>query len=207
MRFQIWILAAMFLCTGILQADSGKADAAEKGSTDTSSKKSSTAAALRSGLYRVGIQDELQISVWREPELSVQVVVRPDGMISMPLLNDIPVIGLAPEELRELIAEKLKDFVNEPQVTIIVRQIQSRKVYLVGQVNRQGAFALNGRMTVLQLLAESGGLGPFAKSKSIYVLREGSQGKFRIPFSFKKALQGRRDADIALLPGDVVVVP
>ena len=112
MRFQIWILAAMFLCTGILQADSGKADAAEKGSTDTSSKKSSTAAALRSGLYRVGIQDELQISVWREPELSVQVVVRPDGMISMPLLNDIPVIGLAPEELRELIAEKLKDLPN-----------------------------------------------------------------------------------------------
>lgn len=158
--------------------------------------------------FRIGIEDELQISVWHEPELSLAVVVRPDGMISMPLVNDVSAVGLTPLELQTLLSQKLKEFVTEPQVTVIVRQIRSRKVYLVGEVGRQGASPLNGSKTVLELLAESGGLTPFAKAGSIYILRNQGGRQIRIPFDYKKAITGRNGADNPVLqPGDVVVVP
>ncbi|HWR17312.1 MAG TPA: polysaccharide biosynthesis/export family protein [Terriglobales bacterium] len=157
-------------------------------------------------VYRIGIEDDLQVSVWREPELSVQVTVRPDGMITMPLLNDIKVTGLTTKELQAQLIEKLKAYVTEPQVTVIVRGIKSRKVYLMGQVTHPGAVQLNSRKTVLQLLAEVGGLGPFAKD-NMYVLRtENGQSK-KIPFSYKKMLKGDMKDDIVLQPGDVIVAP
>ena len=161
-------------------------------------------------IYQIGIEDELQITVWREPELSVQsAVVRPDGMITMPLANDIPVVGLTTRELQAQLTEKLKAFVNEPQVTVIVRNIRSRRVYLIGEVSRAGAFPLNGRKTVLQLLAESGGLGPFAKVDGIYILRNEGGRDIRIPFNYKRVLGAKSDknGDVVLLPGDIVVVP
>jgi polysaccharide export outer membrane protein len=156
--------------------------------------------------YRIGIGDQLQVSVWHEHDLSLQVAVRPDGNITMPLLNDIYVVGQTPKELAALITEKLKPFVNEPQVTISVSSIQSRKVYLIGQVTRQGVFSLNERKTALELITEAGGLGPFAKSNSIYVLRVVDGKETRIPFHYKKVVDGR-EADVELLPGDKVVVP
>jgi polysaccharide export outer membrane protein len=167
-------------------------------------------AALPDGIdlktYRIGIEDDLMISVWREPELSNQVVVRPDGKITMPLLNDIQVAGMRTEELQNLLTEKLKPFVNSPQVTVIVRGIRSRKVYLVGNVGHQGTFTLNDEKTVLELIAEAGGLGPFAKSGSIYILREAGGGKkVRIGFDYKKAIAGTGPNPV-LQPGDLVVV-
>jgi polysaccharide export outer membrane protein len=156
--------------------------------------------------YVIGVEDELQISVWREPELSTTVVVRPDGMITLPLVNDLKVAGLKTEELQNILTEKLKGFVNEPQITVMVRAIHSRKVYLVGQVQHQGTFPLNGDMTALELLAVAGGLGPFAKADSIYILREQNGKKIRIPFHYKKAVAGKSE-NVALQPGDVVVVP
>jgi polysaccharide export outer membrane protein len=156
--------------------------------------------------YTIGVEDELQISVWREPELSTTVVVRPDGMITLPLVNDLKVAGLRTEELQNTLTEKLKNYVNEPQVTVIVRAIHSRKVYLVGQAMHQGTFPLNGDMTALELLAVAGGLGPFAKADSIYILREQNGKKIRIPFHYKKAVAGKSE-NVALQPGDVVVVP
>jgi len=158
--------------------------------------------------YRIGIEDELQISVWREPELSLGVVVRPDGMITLPLLNDVPVMGLTTTQLGDALTEKLKPFVNEPQVTVIVRNIHSRRAYLVGEVSRQGAYSLNGRLTIMELLAEAGGMGPFAKTDKIYVLRKVNGKPVQIPFNYKKSIVGRGDKDnIVLLPGDIVVVP
>jgi polysaccharide export outer membrane protein len=158
--------------------------------------------------YKIGIEDELQISVWREPELSQPVQVRPDGMITLPLVNDLPVVGMTTKELQNALTEKLKPFVNEPQVTVIVRNIKSRKVYLVGQVMRPGPYALNGRKTVLQLIVEAGGLGQFAKSGSIYVTRTVNGQLTRMKFNYKKALSGKTDSgDVELLPGDMVVVP
>lgn len=158
--------------------------------------------------YRIGVEDELQVSVWREPELSIQVVVRPDGMVSMPLLNDVYVVGLKPVELQAILTEKLKSFVNEPQVTVIVRGIRSRRVHLVGEVGKQGSYPLNGRKTVLELIVEAGGLGPFAKADSIYILRKVGNRQVRIPFRYKKAIAGAGQADnVVLMPGDIIVVP
>lgn len=156
--------------------------------------------------YIIGVEDELQISVWREPELSTVVVVRPDGRITLPLINDVKAVGLKTEELQMLLTEKLKGYVNEPQVTVIVRGIRSRKVYLVGEVGHQGTFPLNGDMTALELLAAAGGLGPFAKGDSIYILREQNGKKVRIPFHYKKAVAGKGE-NVTLQPGDVIVVP
>jgi len=156
--------------------------------------------------YRIGVEDELQISVWREPELSSLVVVRPDGKITLPLINDIVVTGLTPDELQTLLGQKLKTYVNEPQVTVTVRNIRSRKVYIVGQAVRQGSFPLNGTKTVLELIAEAGGLNPFAKSSSIYVLRTIDGKKTKIPFDYKKAISGKTE-NVVLMPGDVLVIP
>lgn len=159
--------------------------------------------------YRIGIDDELQISVWKEPDLSSVVTVRADGMITVPLLNDLKVVGLSTKELQLLLEEKFKGFVNEPQVTIIPRALKSRKVYLIGAVGHQGQFPLTGNMTVLQLLSEAGGLGTFAKSRSIHILRTVNGRQVRIPFNYKRAIQGAsgKSEDIVLLPGDMVVVP
>lgn len=156
--------------------------------------------------YIIGVEDELQISVWREPELSTVVVVRPDGMITLPLVNDVKAVGLKTEELQNVLMDKLKNFVNEPQVTVIVRAIRSRKVYLVGEVGHQGTFTINGDMTALELLAAAGGVGPFAKADAIYILREQNGKKIRIPFHYKKAVAGKSE-NVTLQPGDVVVVP
>jgi polysaccharide export outer membrane protein len=157
--------------------------------------------------YRIGLDDQLMISVWKEPELSMNVVVRPDGVITLPLLNDIHVVGLKPIELQQILTEKLKPFVSEPQVTVIVQGIKSRKVFLVGNVSKQGEFGLEGGETVLQLLAAAGGVSTFGKADSIYILRTENKKQIRIPFQYKKALKGRTQDDVLLQPGDIVVVP
>lgn len=159
-------------------------------------------------VYRVGVEDELGISVWHEPDMSANVVVRPDGMITLPLLNDVKVTGLTTSELQDMLTDKLKDFLKEPQVSVIVRQIRSRKVYLLGAVAHPGTYQLNNSKTVLQLLAEAGGPGPFAKLKSIYVIRHKEGAEVRVPFHYKKAVSGEKlSDDIVLQPGDMVVVP
>jgi polysaccharide export outer membrane protein len=169
---------------------------------------SENAVPVDSDAYRIGLADQLMISVWKEAELSMTVVVRPDGMITLPLVNDVHVVGLKPVELQQLLTDKLKPFLTEPQVTVIVQGIRSRKVYLVGNVSKQGSYPLEGGETVMQLLAASGGVGPFAKADSIYILRNDSNNKqIRIPFQYKKALRGKTKEDILLLPGDVIVVP
>jgi polysaccharide export outer membrane protein len=133
-------------------------------------------------------------------------VVRPDGKITLPLVNDIEVVGMRTYELQSVLSEKLKPFVNTPQVTIIVRAIRSRKVNLIGQVLRQGSFDLNDNKTVLDLIAQAGGLSPFAKGGSIYILRESGGKQVRIGFNYKKAIAGKGPNPV-LLPGDLVVVP
>jgi polysaccharide biosynthesis/export protein len=158
--------------------------------------------------YRIGVEDELGISVWREPDISTNAVVRPDGMITLPLLNDVKVTGMTTKELQDTLTERLKEFLKEPQVTVIVRQIRSRKVYLIGEVVRPGTYQLNNPKTVLQLMAEAGGPGAYAKLGSIYVLRQQDGAQKRLPFHYKKAMSGSNAADdIVLQPGDMVVVP
>ncbi len=156
--------------------------------------------------YRIGVDDQIQISVWREHDLSLSVVVRPDGVITMPLLNDLQVVGMTPKELADSLTEKLKPFVNEPQVTVSVQAIHSRKVYLIGNASRQGVFELNDNKTAMELIAEAGGLSQFGKGNSIYILRVVNGSEVRIPFRYKDAVSGKAQ-DVLLMPGDKVVVP
>jgi polysaccharide export outer membrane protein len=156
--------------------------------------------------YRVDVDDEILISVWHEPELSQTVTIRSDGMITLPLINDLKVAGLTTDEMQTLLTEKMKNLVNDPQVTVIVKAVRSRKVYLAGNVARQGVYPISGHTTVLELLVEAGGLGTFAKTGSIYILRNENGKQVRIPFDYKKALKGK-GANPELIPGDMVVVP
>lgn len=160
------------------------------------------------GDYQVGPGDVIQVSVWREPEASSVVVIRPDGKISLPLISDLVVNGKTPMEIQQIVVEKLAPFVNTPSVTVTVKEINSKKVYVLGEVNRPGSFQIAQPTTVLQILTEAGGLRPFAKEKSIYVLRtvNGKQEKF--PFNYKDVVRGTKvEQNVLLEPGDTVIVP
>jgi polysaccharide biosynthesis/export protein len=158
--------------------------------------------------YVIGAQDVLDISVWKEPDLSRSVPVRPDGKISLPLLNDVQAAGLTPSELTAQITAGLNKFMNNPQVTVIVSQINSQRIYILGEVARPGAFALLPGMTVLQALSDAGGLTPFANSKKIYVMREQNGKRDKLLFNYKEVLDGKRaEQNVDLKAGDTIVVP
>jgi len=205
---QMVVLSMLGLLSGLpAHSQSAQPTAPSADSHKSAESKESKAPIIHvSDSYIIGIGDQLQISVWHEHDLSLTVAVRPDGEITMPLLNDIYVVGQTPKQLAAVITERLKPFVNEPQVTVSVSSIQSRKVYLIGKVARQGAFPLNDKKTALELITEAGGLGPYAKANSIYVMRVVDGKEVRIPFHYKKVLVGR-EPDVELLPGDHVIVP
>jgi len=180
-----------------------------KGSSKSDPAPAAQPTAEDASVYKIGVEDELQISVWHEAELSMPVVVRPDGMITLPLINDVQVVGMTTKELQTTLTEKLSAYVNEPQVTVIVKGIKSRKVFLVGQVAKPGPYMLVGKKTVLQVILEAGGLGPFAKAGSIVVVRNVNGQQTRLKFNYKKAVSGKAEGgeDIELMPGDMIVVP
>jgi polysaccharide export outer membrane protein len=158
--------------------------------------------------YTIGEQDVLDIDVWREKELSGQVVVRPDGKITVPLVNEIYVVGMTPLQLQTMLMDKLQPFVTAPQVTVAVHEINSRKVYLMGQVAHEGVFHINSTTTVSQIIAESGGLHPYAKRNKIYVLRNVDGKQVRFPFNYDAVIKGKANSqDLVLKPGDKIVVP
>jgi len=157
--------------------------------------------------YVIGAEDSLQITVWKEPSFSGTLPVRPDGMISMVMLGDIRAAGKTPTQLSNDISEKLKKYIQDPVVSVVVLGVNSQKIFLVGEVTHTGPILLTPGMTPLQAIASAGGLTMFANQKHIYVLR-GVQGKQqKIPFNYKKALKGDNSQDIALEPGDTIVVP
>jgi polysaccharide export outer membrane protein len=158
--------------------------------------------------YKIGPMDLLRIDVWKEPDISRLVPVRPDGKISLPLLNDIQAAGLTAAELSGQIANKLKEFITNPQVTVGVAEINSRRVYITGEVSHPGSLPLLPNMTVLQALSSAGGFTQFAKLKGIYVLRTENGKKVKYPFNYKDVVGGRKEEqDIELKSGDIIVVP
>ncbi|MGA8870832.1 MAG: polysaccharide biosynthesis/export family protein [Candidatus Acidiferrales bacterium] len=158
--------------------------------------------------YVIGPQDVLDIDVWKEPELTRSVPVRPDGKISLALLNDVQAAGLTPTQLSEEITTKLKKFMTDPQVTVIVTQINSQRVYILGEMTRPGAYPLLPGMTVLQALSSAGGFTIFANSKKIYVLRSEGGKQEKLPFNYKEVVKGKNaDENIVLKAGDQIVVP
>ena len=157
--------------------------------------------------YRLQVGDKLRVEVYKDAQLSQSVQVRPDGKITLPLLGDIPALGLTPIDLRERLATSLKEYMNNPVVTVIVVEGTSPMAYVVGEVNRPGPVLLQSNMTVLQALAVAGGLKDFADAKNIRILRKGAAGAQTIPFNYRDAIKGSHDATVSLQSGDTVVVP
>lgn len=190
---------------------------AQKGPEDTSSASAKASmpdvsterqAATTDPHYLIGAQDVLDVSVWKEPDLSRQVPVRPDGKISLPLLNDVQAAGLTPTELAGQVTTGLEKFMTSPQVTVIVSQINSQRIYILGEVPRVGAYVLLPGMTVLQALSNAGGFTPFSNLKSIYVLRQENGKPQKYFFNYKEVISGKKtEQNIELKAGDTIVVP
>jgi len=158
--------------------------------------------------YLIGPDDVLEVFYWHDKDLSAEVVVRPDGYISLPLIRDVQALGLTPDALADRIRELASVYLADPNVTVVVKQINSRKAFITGEVIRPGPYSLNGPTTVLQLISMAGGLTTFASQDSIVIIRAGEGEPVTLRFNYKKALKLKDLRDnIVLLPGDTVLVP
>ncbi|HXN51136.1 MAG TPA: polysaccharide biosynthesis/export family protein [Candidatus Acidoferrum sp.] len=158
--------------------------------------------------YVIGADDVLDVSVWKEQELTRTLQVRPDGKISMPLLGDVQAAGLIPGQLAQSVSEKLKKYLTAPQVTVILTQINSQRVYVIGEVTRSGAYPVLPGMTILQAISSAGGLTQFANAKKIFLMRDEDHIQTKYPFSYKEVLDGRKaEENRTVKAGDTIVVP
>jgi polysaccharide biosynthesis/export protein len=159
--------------------------------------------------FVIGANDVLAINVWKEPDVSRSVPVRSDGKISLPLAGEIQASGLTPLKLEQDIASKLQSYISEPEVTVIVQQINSQKFNILGMVSKPGSYSLTNSSTVLDAIAAAGGFRDFAKQKSIYVLRHQPNGsEARLPFNYKDVVKGKNpDQNVKLQPNDTIVIP
>jgi len=168
----------------------------------------STAAVATPGDYVIGPEDLLSIVFWKDKDMSAEVAVRPDGKISLPLLNDIQAAGLTPSQLRDRLTEDSKRYLEDPNVTIVVRQINSRRVFVTGEVAKPGPYPLIGPTTVLQILATAGGLKEYADEKNILVLRSEGGRPVTYRFNYRDVSKHRNVAqNVELKPGDTILVP
>jgi polysaccharide biosynthesis/export protein len=215
MKVMIAVAVAILIAAATAQVEAQNAtQGKEKPAADSSPSQSSPSQSFPSlpmsvagPTYLIGADDLLLVSVWKEPDLTMTVPVRPDGNISLPLLSDVAAAGLSPRQLAASITEKLKKYVADPRVTVIVTQINSQKVYVTGEVLHTGAIQLLPNMTVLQALADAG-FTQFANTKGIYVLREESGQQQKIRVNYKRLVKGQAiDQNIMLKPGDTIVVP
>jgi polysaccharide biosynthesis/export protein len=158
--------------------------------------------------YRIGPEDTLQIAVWKNEAMSKTVPVRPDGSISLPLLNDVYAAGLTPMELRDLLIQKLSEYMPTPEVAVIVTEVKSFKVSIIGEVQRPARYELKSWATVLDVLALAGGLNEFAARARIVILRPDGTTMKRIPFNYNKVISADGEHEnFYLRPGDIVLVP
>jgi polysaccharide export outer membrane protein len=157
--------------------------------------------------YVIGPLDVLEVLFWRDKDLSAEVIVRPDGKITLPLLNEIEAGGLTPEQLRLSVVEQARRVMEDPSAVVNVKQINSRNVFIVGEVAKPGAYPLGGPTSVLQLIATAGGFNEFASKTEIVIIRAGSGGPTRFRFNYKDVVKGDLTQNIELKSGDTVIVP
>jgi polysaccharide export outer membrane protein len=158
--------------------------------------------------YVIGPDDVLTIVFWKDKDLSAEVVVRPDGKITLPLGKELVAAGLTPDQLRDAVLAEARRFVEAPTANVVVKQINSRKVFITGMVEKPGLYPLTGPTTVTQLIAIAGGLKEYAKSKEIVIMRNDARGPIAYPFNYNEIAKGRKlSQNILLRPGDTVVVP
>jgi polysaccharide biosynthesis/export protein len=168
---------------------------------------SGTAAAVPPANFVIGVSDVLAVAFWRDPRMSGDVVVRPDGMISLPLLNDVHAAGFTPEELAGALAKAALKYMSDPDVTVVVKEIHSRRVFVLGNVATPGMVALSTDMNMLQLIAVSGGLLEFADKDNITIIRTVGGQEKRLKFNYNDVVKGKNvKQNILLQPGDTVVV-
>ena len=167
-----------------------------------------TAAQVVEDTYQLGPEDAIEISVWKEPDLTKQLAIRPDGKISYPLIGEIQAAGKTVKQLRKEISRRLEKYVTDAQVTVILLKTQYYKIYVVGKVNKPGEFLVGRPANVMQALAMAGGLTPFASPSRIVILRRLGDKEQTLPFNYKAVSRGQfLEQNVTLLPGDVVVVP
>jgi polysaccharide export outer membrane protein len=211
LRLQVFLLLPLLAIALTVQESSGRTPQGNKSkpaATQGANQEQTKAVQGDDPAYLIGAQDVLDISVWKEPDISRTVPVRPDGKISLPLVRDIQAAGLTPMQLERLVAEKLQKYVTDPQVTVIVKEINSQRIYILGEVNRSGTFTLLPNMTVLQALSGAGGFTQFANMKGIYVTRLENGRPVKYSFNYKEVVNGQNPGqNIVLKPGDTIVVP
>jgi polysaccharide biosynthesis/export protein len=208
-RSRLFAAAMCFSISIGLWAQAAPANGATQATPAASNTDASATAQPHDNSFTIGNDDVLAINVWKEPDISRSIPVRSDGKISLPLVGEVQATGETPLKLEQEIAAKLKNYIAEPEVTVIVQQINSQKFNILGQVTKPGAYPISNSATVLDAIALAGGFRDFAKQKSIYVLRQNGDGtQTRIPFNYKEVVKGRNPAqNIKLQPRDTIVVP
>jgi polysaccharide biosynthesis/export protein len=198
------LVLLLLLCV----ASSGQAPS-PAGAEDTSPAASGTASKAHASTFVIGADDVLAISVWKEPDISRSIVVRSDGKISLPLAGEIVAAGRTPLQLEQEITARLKNFITDPEVTVIVQQINSQKYNILGQVAKPGTYSLTGTTTIVDAIAGAGGFRDFAKKKGIYILRKNASGvESRINFNYQDFIKGKDTSrNITLQPHDTIIVP
>jgi polysaccharide export outer membrane protein len=207
---KVTIKLAALLCVGLLATGlPAQSNASAQGRVVANSPLPAAPPPMDAGKsdYVIGADDTLHISVWKEPDLSETLPVRPDGKISLPLLGDVDAAGMTPTELGDSVRDKLKKYIADPRVTVVVTAMNSRRIFVTGEVTHSGAMPLLPHMTMLQALAAAG-FTQFADLKKIYLLRTEGGKQVKHPFNYKDVVKGRHtEQNILLNPGDTVVVP
>jgi polysaccharide export outer membrane protein len=205
------VLILFFAPMGLFAQTSSETAASTAASPAAQPTQSVDAAATKAhdDSFVIGNDDVLAINVWKEPEVSKSIPVRSDGKISLPLAGEVQAAGRTPLKLEQEIAARLKNYIAEPEVTVIVQQINSQKFNILGMVNKPGSYPITNSATVLDAIALAGGFRDFAKQKAIYVLRQNADGaETRLPFNYKDVVKGKNTAqNIKLQPRDTIVVP
>jgi len=211
---QICLLLTLAFCTEPQSgASASKHKSAPAATTDPTSSPEQTnppgGNSRPEAAYIIGANDVLAINVWKEPDITRSIPVRSDGKISLPLIGDIQATGRSPMQLEEDITERLKDYITNPQVAVIVEQINSRKFNILGQIAKPGTFPLTSGTTIVDAIAEAGGFRDFAKKKGVYLLRQNSAGtEERFNFNYDKFIKRKNTAqNIKVFPNDTIVVP
>lgn len=209
----VFVVTMSIFASTALMAQSGSEPstptAGSPAATQPAQNVEASAAKAHDNSFVIGNDDVLAINVWKEPDVSRSIPVRSDGKISLPLVGEVQATGRTPLKLEEEIAARLKNYIAEPEVTVIVQQINSQKFNILGQVNKPGSYVISNSATVLDAIALAGGFRDFAKQKSIYVLRQDADGtQTRLPFNYKEVVKGKNSGqNIKLQPRDTIVVP
>ena len=201
------IAGAVFVVNGLLTVNGAGQQIAGSQQADNGKAVAPVGVSLPAG-YVIGPEDVLAIVFWRDKEMSSEVVVRPDGRISLPLLNDLTAAGYTPDQLRAVLVKEASKYLEDANATVVVKEIHSRKVFVTGQVGKPGSYPLVGELNVLQMIAHSGGLLEYADSKNIVIVRSEQGQEHRFKFNYKDVVKGKNVAqNISLRPGDTIIVP